>query len=357
MKPSSPYYGGIFDWDKAQKRIEELTTQIEASDFWDDAQAAQKVMQERANLTDSITDITALETSLNETLDLLEIAEQENEEELIKEQEKDLKSLLRKAEKLQLKSFLSGEADDNNTFLEINAGAGGTEAQDWAGMLLRMYLRWAEKEGYKTELVQENSGEVAGIKSATLKVSCPKAFGWLKTESGVHRLVRISPFDSNARRHTSFAAVRIYPELDDSITVDIEDKDLKIDTYRASGAGGQHVNTTDSAVRITHLPTGIVVQCQNDRSQHRNKAQAMQMLKSRLYELELRKQEEEAMASHSDKSDNAWGNQIRSYVLQPYQMVKDLRTGVETSNTQAVLDGDITEFLESSLAHKATNKR
>lgn len=337
--------------------MSELTEQIEEPTFWDDAQAAQKVMQERSSITESMEDIQSLESTLHETLDLLEIAEAEGEESLIQEQDEELKALLKKAERLQLKSFLSGEADDNTAFLEVNAGAGGTEAQDWAGMLLRMYLRWAEKEGYKTELVQENSGEVAGIKSATLRISGPKAFGWLKTESGVHRLVRISPFDSNARRHTSFAAVRVYPELDESIVIDIEDKDLKIDTYRASGAGGQHVNTTDSAVRITHLPTGIVVQCQNDRSQHRNRAQAMQMLKSRLYELELRKQEEEAMASHSDKSDNAWGNQIRSYVLQPYQMVKDLRTSIETSNTQGVLDGDIADFLEASLAHRATNKR
>jgi peptide chain release factor 2 len=314
-------------------------------------------MQERAGLTENIQDIKSLETKLSEVLDLLEIADQEGEEDLIHEQETELKSLLKKAERLQLKSFLSGEADDNTAFLEVNAGAGGTEAQDWAGMLLRMYLRWAEKEGYKTELVQENTGDVAGIKSATVRISGPKAFGWLKTESGVHRLVRISPFDSNARRHTSFAAVRVYPELDDSITIDIEDKDLKIDTYRASGAGGQHVNTTDSAVRITHIPSGIVVQCQNDRSQHRNKAQAMKMLQSRLYELELRRKEEEAMSTHSNKGDNAWGNQIRSYVLQPYQMIKDLRTGMETSNTQAVLDGDITDFLESSLAHRATNKR
>ena len=352
-----PFFGGIFDWDQACQRVEELTRLSESDDFWNQAQEAQKIMQERAQLQDAIDDITTLENTLTETLDLLEIAESENESDLVSEAEKDLKTLLKVAEKKQLKSFLSGEADDNNTFLEVNAGAGGTEAQDWAQMLLRMYMRWAEKEKYKAELVQENSGDVAGIKSATLKISGPKAFGWLKTESGVHRLVRISPFDSNARRHTSFSAVRVYPELDDSIAIDIEDKDLKIDTYRASGAGGQHVNTTDSAVRITHIPSGIVVQCQNDRSQHRNKAQAMQMLKSRLYEQELRRKEEAALSSHSEMTDNGWGNQIRSYVLQPYQMVKDLRTGVETSNTQAVLDGDISDFLEASLAYRATNKR
>jgi peptide chain release factor 2 len=314
-------------------------------------------MQERSQLESHVNDILALENKLAELVDMIEIAESENESELVAESEKELAQLLKAAERHQLKSFLSGEADNNNAFLEVNAGAGGTEAQDWAEMLFRMYSRWAEKEKYKLEIIQENSGEVAGIKSATLKISGPKAFGWLRTESGVHRLVRISPFDSNARRHTSFSAVRVYPELDESIEIAIEDKDLKVDTFRASGAGGQHVNTTDSAIRITHMPTGIVVQCQNDRSQHRNRAQAMQMLKSRLYELELRKQEEKAMSTHAQKSDNAWGNQIRSYVLQPYQMVKDLRTGVETSNTQGVLDGDINAFLEAALAHRATNQR
>ena len=330
---------------------------VQADGFWDDAQKAQPIMQERSQLESQINEILDLENQLTELVEMIEIAESEKETALVEESEKELAALLKTAERQQLKSFLSGEADNNNAFLEVNAGAGGTEAQDWAEMLFRMYTRWAEKEKYKLEIVQENSGDVAGIKSATIKISGPKAFGWLRTESGVHRLVRISPFDSNARRHTSFSAVRVYPELDESIEVAIEDKDLKVDTFRASGAGGQHVNTTDSAIRITHIPTGIVVQCQNDRSQHRNRAQAMQMLKSKLYELELRKQEEEAMSNHAQKSDNAWGNQIRSYVLQPYQMVKDLRTGVETSNTQGVLDGDINPFLEAALAHRATNKR
>jgi peptide chain release factor 2 len=248
--------------------------------------------------------------------------------------------------------LLSGEADDNNCFLEINAGAGGTEAQDWASMLSRMYSRWADSKGYRIEILDENPGEEAGIKSITLKIAGLQAYGWLKTESGVHRLVRISPFDSNARRHTSFASVWVYPEIDDSIDVQVEEKDLRIDTYRASGAGGQHVNKTESAIRITHLPTNIVVQCQNDRSQHRNRAQAMTMLKARLYELELRKREEKLTAQSSSKTEIGWGHQIRSYVLQPYQMVKDARTSVEKGNAQGVLDGDIDAFLEAALAQR-----
>ena len=254
------------------------------------------------------------------------------------------------AQRAELEALLSGEADGNDCYLEVHAGAGGTEAQDWAEMLLRMYTRWAERRRFKVEWIEESPGEEAGIKSATIQINGTDAYGWLKTESGVHRLVRISPFDSNARRHTSFASVGVYPVIDDTIEIEILDKDLRIDTYRASGAGGQHVNRTDSAVRITHLPTGIVVACQNDRSQHRNRAMAMQMLKARIYEMELRKREEATKAVHEAKSDIGWGHQIRSYVLQPYQMVKDLRTGVETSNTQAVLDGDIDDFLMSALA-------
>ena len=269
----------------------------------------------------------------------------------------DLGALRDRVQRLQLESMLSGEADHNDCFLEVNAGAGGTESQDWAEMLLRMYLRWAEQHGYKVEWVEESAGEEAGIKSATVKLIGPNAYGWLKTESGIHRLVRISPFDSAARRHTSFASVWVYPVIDDTIAVEVLDKDLKIDTYRASGAGGQHVNRTDSAVRITHLPTGIVVASQQDRSQHRNRAIAMDMLRARLYELELKKRQAESDAIEANKTDIGWGHQIRSYVLHPYKMVKDLRTGVESGNPQAVLDGDLDRFLEASLAQGVGNRR
>ena len=271
---------------------------------------------------------------------------------MVAEAEAGLNALLETCRKLQLESLLSGEADSNDCYLEVHAGAGGTESQDWAEMLLRMYTRWCEAHSYEVEWLEESQGEEAGLKSATIKVSGENAYGWLKTESGVHRLVRISPFDSQARRHTSFASVWVYPVVDDTINIVIEDKDLRVDTFRASGAGGQHVNRTDSAIRITHNPTGIVVQCQNDRSQHRNRATAMAMLKARLYEFEMRKREEAANAIEASKSDIGWGHQIRSYVLQPYQMVKDLRTEVETSSTQAVLDGDIDLFLEASLASR-----
>ena len=270
--------------------------------------------------------------------------------------EKDIGILHQKAQRLRLESLLSGEADANNCFIEIHAGAGGTEAQDWALMLTRMYTRWAEAKGYKIEWIEESPGEEAGLKSVTLKVVSNKdadhPYGWLKGESGVHRLVRISPFDSNARRHTSFASVWVYPEVDDNIDIQVEEKDIRVDTYRASGAGGQHINKTDSAVRITHFPTGVVVQCQSDRSQHRNRAQAMNMLKARLYEVELKKREEAAQASESNKVEIGWGHQIRSYVLQPYQMVKDLRTHVEKGNAQGVLEGDIDAFLEATLAQR-----
>lgn len=276
----------------------------------------------------------------------------EGDEGVVKESEQELASLEKKVEKRRLACLLSGEVDDNDSYLQVNAGAGGTEAQDWAEMILRMYMRWAERKGYKYTTIERSEGEEAGIKSSTLKISGYQAYGWLKTESGVHRLVRISPFDSNSRRHTSFASVSVSPVIDDSIDITIEDKDLRIDTYRSSGAGGQHVNKTDSAVRLTHLPTGLVVACQNGRSQHQNKAQAMDVLKGRLYELELKKREEERMQAHSEKSDIGWGHQIRSYVLHPYQMVKDLRTNAETSQSQAVLDGDIDRFLEASLVHK-----
>ena len=309
-------------------------------------------MRERGALEQAIESFSKLEQSLEDALVLLELGEAEEDEASIGEAEGQLQRLQTRAAKLELESLLSGEADANDCYVEIHAGAGGTEAQDWAEMLLRMYTRWAEGHGHKVDWLEESAGEEAGIKSATIQVKGHNAYGWLKTESGVHRLVRISPYDSQSRRHTSFASAWVYPVIDDSIEVEIIDKDLRVDTYRASGAGGQHVNKTDSAVRMTHLPTGIVVQCQNDRSQHKNRAQAMSMLRARLYEHELQKREAEAQAEAESKSDIGWGHQIRSYVLQPYQMVKDLRTGVEIGNPQGVLDGAIDKFLEAALAQK-----
>ncbi len=309
-------------------------------------------MRDRNHLDAQLSGYRDLENSLTDTIDLIELAEEEGDEEVLKEAEAALEPLRKKTEKQQLESLLSGEADANDCFLEVHAGAGGTESQDWAAMLLRMYARWADAHGYKTQILEESPGEEAGIKSTTLKVSGTNAYGWLKTENGVHRLVRISPFDSQSRRHTSFSSVNVYPEIDDNIELDVQDKDLRVDTYRASGAGGQHVNTTDSAVRITHIPTGVVVQCQNDRSQHKNRAQAMKMLQAKLYELELQRRETEARAEHDAKTEIGWGHQIRSYVLQPYQMVKDLRTGVEKGNAQGVLDGDIDAYLEAALAQR-----
>jgi peptide chain release factor 2 len=309
-------------------------------------------MRERTHLETAVAAVRRLESGLEDALTLAELAETEEDTSSLAEAEAELARLKSEAGKRELESLLSGEADANDCYLEIHAGAGGTEAQDWAEMLLRMYTRWAEQHGYKVEYLEESPGEEAGLKSATIRVSGDNAYGWLKTESGVHRLVRISPYDSAARRHTSFASVWVYPVIDDKIDVEILDKDLRIDTYRASGAGGQHVNKTSSAIRITHMPTGIVVQCQADRSQHRNRAMAFDMLRARLYEAELKKREEAAQALESTKTDIGWGHQIRSYVLQPYQMIKDLRTGVETSSTQAVLDGDIDRFLEASLAER-----
>jgi peptide chain release factor 2 len=307
-------------------------------------------MRERTQLENGISEYEGLTQSLQENIELIELAEAEDDADVAGEAEEALAALNVRVGKLQLESLLSGEADGNDCFLEVHAGAGGTESQDWTQMLQRMYVRWAEQHGYKVEFIEESPGEEAGVKSVTLKVAGLNAYGWLKTESGVHRLVRISPFDSASRRHTSFASVGVYPVIDDSIEVEINDGDLRIDTYRASGAGGQHVNRTDSAVRITHLPTNIVVQCQNDRSQHRNRATAMKMLKARLYELELQRREEEAQAEHAAKTDIGWGHQIRSYVLHPYKMVKDLRTSVEKGNADAVLDGGIDDFLEAALA-------
>lgn len=307
-------------------------------------------MRERTRLTDAIDGVRALETELNDNIELAELAEAEGEQQMVDDALSALKALARKSDKIRVESLLSGEADGNDCYLEVHAGAGGTESQDWAEMLLRMYIRWGERRGYKVEQLEASAGDEAGIKSATIKMAGMNAYGWAKTESGVHRLVRISPYDSQSRRHTSFASVGVSPVVDDTIEIEVDDKDLRVDTYRASGAGGQHVNKTDSAVRLTHLPTGIVVQCQNNRSQHRNRAEAMTMMKSRLYELELRLRDEAAAAANAEKSDIGWGHQIRSYVLQPYRMVKDLRTGVETSNTDAVLDGDLDDFISAALA-------
>lgn len=309
-------------------------------------------MRERTRLERSLERIAALETELGDAVALLELAEAEGDAEVAAEAEAALARLRATAAREELEALLSGEADANDCFLEVHAGAGGTESQDWAQMLVRMYGRWAEGREFRMELMDEAPGEEAGIKSATARVRGLNAYGWLKTESGVHRLVRISPFDSSGRRHTSFASVWVYPEIDDGIEIEVEDKELRIDTYRSQGAGGQHVNTTDSAVRVTHLPTGIVVQCQNNRSQHRNRAEAMAMLRSRLYERELRRREEQAAAENAAKGDIGWGRQIRSYVLQPYRMVKDLRTDMETSDTEAVLDGDLDEFIGAALARR-----
>lgn len=297
-----------------------------------------------------VTTCLALEQEFSDTLEMIALAEAEADTALVEDSIKGLEVLAQRIAKLELESLLSGEADGNNCFIEIHPGAGGTESYDWAMMLFRMYIRWADRRGFTCEIIDEQSGDEAGIKSATLRLSGMNAYGWSKTESGVHRLVRISPFDSNARRHTSFASIWVYPEIDESIEITIEEKDLRIDTYRASGAGGQHVNKTDSAVRITHLPTNIAVASQNSRSQHQNRAEAYKMLRARLYELELQKRETAANALNATKTDNAWGHQIRSYVLHPYQMVKDLRTLVETSNTSAVLDGDIDLFINAALA-------
>jgi len=309
-------------------------------------------MRERQQLEEAIGGIRRVETELNDNLELIELGEMEDDEGVVTEAEAALKDLNTTTARMQVEALLSGEADGNDTYVEINAGAGGTESQDWASMLMRMYLRWAEHRRYKTEIIGVSDGEEAGIKSATILIKGANAYGWLKTESGVHRLVRISPFDSQARRHTSFASVWVYLVVDDSIDIDVSEADVRIDTYRASGAGGQHVNTTDSAVRITHLKSGIVVACQNERSQHKNRATAWAMLRARLYEEELKKREAEAMAQAASKTDIGWGHQIRSYVLQPYQLVKDLRTGIESTSPGDVLDGELDAFMEAALAQR-----
>lgn len=307
-------------------------------------------MQDRTRLETRINNVKSIEQTLSDQLEMIELAEAEDDQSLIDEAEKVIFDLHEKVEKQQLESLLSGEADPNDAYLEVNSGAGGTEACDWASMILRMYLRWADQRGFKTEILEMSDGEEAGIKSATVEIKGENAYGWLKTENGVHRLVRISPYDSNARRHTSFASVAVSPVVDDSIEIEIDEKDLRVDTYRSSGKGGQHVNKTDSAVRLTHIPTGVVAACQSGRSQHQNKDTAMKMLKARLYERELQKQLDAKAAAEGEKTDIGWGHQIRSYVLHPYQMVKDLRTNAETSQSGAVLDGDIDMFLEKALA-------
>ncbi len=335
----------------------ELDSLVENPDLWNDSARAQGLMRERTQLTSAVSEIRDIERQLDDAVTLIELGELEDDRDTVAEGEAALQVLKQRAAKAELATLLSGEADHNDAYIEIHAGAGGTESQDWAEMLLRMYVRWAEHHGYKVEWLEASQGEQAGIKSATVRIEGPNAYGWLKTESGVHRLVRISPYDSAARRHTSFASGWVFPVVDDKIDIQIDDKDLKVDTYRASGAGGQHVNKTESAIRITHIPSGIIVACQVDRSQHRNRAMAMDMLRSRLYEAELQKREAATAAENALKTEIGWGHQIRSYVLQPYQMVKDLRTNVETSNVDAVLDGDIDAFLEASLASRVGVKR
>ena len=336
-------------WEAAHTRLEELNARAEDRNLWNDPENAQKLMRERQNISNAIDEYKSMDNSLKDVLEMLELGFSEKDEEIIEDSLISLKALLTKAEKGELEALLNGEADSNDTFLEINSGAGGTESCDWALMLLRMYLRWAEKRGFSMELQSETLGEEVGIKSVSYRISGLNAYGWLKSESGVHRLVRISPFDSAAKRHTSFCSVWVYPVVDENIDIKVESNDLRIDTYRSSGAGGQHVNTTDSAVRITHLPTGIVV-TSSEKSQHQNRDIAMKALKSRLYQIELDKRNIEINNAHESKGDAGWGNQIRSYVLHPYQMVKDLRTNFETSDTKAVLDGELDDFMSSTLA-------
>ena len=343
----------MFDWDKAQTTLKTLDEQAAQPDLWDDPQKAQELLKQRTALSDQLGKISELQTSLDDLCDMATLARAENDQAMLQETAEELVTLLQVIETTRIELLLGDKYDPNHCFLEVHAGAGGTESQDWAEMLLRMYLRWAERRGYKSETLSYQAGEEAGIKSATIKIKGHLAHGWLKVEQGVHRLVRISPYDSNSRRHTSFASVTVYPEIDDDIDIDIQEKDLRVDTFRASGAGGQHVNTTDSAVRITHLPSGIVAQCQSDRSQHKNRAQAMKMLAARLHEAERAAREAETQSAYSQRSDIAWGNQIRSYVLHPYQMVKDLRTQVESSNPQAVLDGELDVFLSGALSKRA----
>ena len=343
------------NWDTVDHRLEEFNAMTEDPTLWNDPEKAQKLMRERQTLVEAVETCKSIAQELSDNIELIEMGEMEGDAGIVSDAEAALKTLAKRAAEKELEALLDGEADGNDTFLEINSGAGGTESCDWASMLARMYVRWAEKKGYKVELQSMTDGEEAGIKSAAYKISGPNAYGWLKSESGVHRLVRISPYDSAARRHTSFCSVWVYPVVDDNIEIEVAPNDIRLDTYRSSGAGGQHVNTTDSAVRITHLPTGIVV-TSSEKSQHQNRDIAMKALKSRLYQMELDRRNAAINEQHEAKGDAGWGNQIRSYVLQPYQMVKDLRTGVETSDTQGVLDGDLDKFMAATLAKDVAGK-
>ncbi|ODT00378.1 MAG: peptide chain release factor 2 [Erythrobacter sp. SCN 62-14] len=345
------------DWDRALRRLDELNARVQDPSLWDNPKEAQSISREQKTLESAVNTVNEIATEMADAIEFIELGEAEGEDTIVEDGLATLASLADRADADKVQALLSGEVDGNDTYLEIHAGAGGTESQDWAEMLFRMYARWAERRGFKVETVEYQAGEQAGIKSATLLLKGENAYGYAKTESGVHRLVRISPYDSSARRHTSFSSVWVYPVIDDSFEIDINPADLKIDTYRASGAGGQHVNTTDSAVRITHQPSGIVVASQQDRSQHKNREIAMNMLKARLYEAEMRAREEAASAEHSAKSDIGWGHQIRSYVLQPYQMVKDLRTGVVSNTPDDVLDGAIDPFIAAALAQRVTGEK
>ena len=341
-------WGGIFDYDAKKERLEEVNAELEQPDVWNEPERAQALGKERSALEAVVETIDQLDQGVEDVEGLLELAVEEEDQETFDEIEPELAELEAKLEKLEFRRMFAGDHDASDCYIDLQSGSGGTEAQDWTSMMLRMYLRWADSKGFKTEVIEVSDGDVAGLKGATVRISGEYAYGWLRTETGVHRLVRKSPFDSSGRRHTSFASAFIYPEIDDNITIDINPSDLRIDVYRASGAGGQHVNTTESAVRITHVPTNTVVQCQNDRSQHKNKDQAMKQLRAKLFELEIQKQNAEKQASEETKSDIGWGSQIRSYVLDDSR-IKDLRTGIENRNTQAVLDGDLDKFIEASL--------
>ena len=344
------------DWDRALRRMDELDARVQDPTLWDNPKQAQVITREQKQLKSAIDTVRAIEQEMADAIEFVELGEMESDDSVVADGLASLASLAERADRDKVQALLSGEADGNDTYLEIHAGAGGTESQDWAEMLQRMYTRWAERRGYKVDLVDYHAGEQAGIKSATLLIKGDNAYGYAKTESGVHRLVRISPYDSSARRHTSFSSIWVYPVIDDNIDIEINPADLKIDTYRASGAGGQHVNTTDSAVRITHVPSGVVVASQQDRSQHKNRDIAMNMLKARLYEAEIRKREEAASAEHASKTEIGWGHQIRSYVLQPYQLVKDLRTGATSTAPDDVLDGAIDLFISAALAQRVTGE-
>jgi peptide chain release factor 2 len=357
IKASLDLIRRFLDWDRALRRLDELNNRVEDPSLWNDAKQAQEVMRERRRLDEAIGAARAIQTELDDTSELIEMAEAEGDDAMVEDGLAALAGLAERAERDKVTALLAGEADANDTYVEINSGAGGTESNDWAGMLLRMYTRWAERRGMKVEPIDYHAGEQAGIKSATILIKGENAYGYAKTESGVHRLVRISPYDSSARRHTSFASVWVYPVVDENIDIEINESELRIDTYRASGAGGQHINTTDSAVRITHLPSGIVVQCQNQRSQHKNKAEAFNQLRARLYEAELQRREAEANATAASKTDIGWGHQIRSYVLQPYQLVKDLRTGVTSPSPSDVLDGDLDRFMAAALSQRVTGEK